>query len=145
MLPPGFEILKDSYWIKHNSQQLSYKYFYVYIYEVETFKEQQKKTNLNIRNTGTSGGHSPKDATHGAMKTVITFLSIRLWTLTLGNCYREEQNLTPCWMIYFTLRFLLVCLLQWYCPYTMACLRKPCPSAFVQDLPTCGWLDEGRK
>ena len=24
----------------------------------------------------------------------------------------------------------------------MACLMKPCPSAFVQSLSTCGWLQE---
>ena len=60
MLLLGFEILKDSYWIKHNSQHLGYEYFYVYTYEVETFKEKQKKTNRNIWYTDTSGGHSQK-------------------------------------------------------------------------------------
>ena len=60
MLPLGFEILKDSYWIKHNYQHLGYEYFYVSTYEVETFKEKQRKTNLNIWYTDTSGGHSKK-------------------------------------------------------------------------------------
>ena len=59
--------------------------------------KEQQKTTLNIQNTGTSGGPSPKDATSGAIRTLITpFSMIVEWTLRVGNCYREEQNLTPC-------------------------------------------------
>ena len=44
-----------------------------------TFSKEQQKTNLDIQNTGTKGGHAPKDVTDGVIRTVITPFSVRLW------------------------------------------------------------------
>ena len=77
---------------------------------------------------------------------------------------REEANVTgksQIWLhvgsVSFTLTFAsrCFCSLKGYCLYIMACLREPCPSAwmlnqgaFVQGniptLSTCGWLQERR-
>ena len=48
-------------------------------------------------------------------------------------CNREEPNLTTCWscFFYFNLCFRCVCSLKGYCLYRMACLREPCPSAWM--------------
>ena len=54
------------------------------------------------------------------------------WILTVGNCNREEPNLTTCWICFsFTLTFASCCFysLKGYCLCTMACLREHCPSA----------------
>ena len=143
MLLPGSEVLKDSHWIKHNSKHLDCKYFYVYTCrhfpknnkrQISTFKTLALMMEMSI---------IPKDATDGAVRMLITPFSIRLEMDTdSGELLLGRINLTPCWIFYFNLCFLLICLLKGYCPYIMACLREPCPSAFVQDLSTCGWLQK---
>ena len=68
-------------------------------------------------------------------------------------CYKEEQNLTPCWIFSFTSTFAshFSCSLEGHCPYIKACLGEPSPSAwslsqnpFVQD-PEHLWMATGRK
>ena len=61
----------------------------------------------------------------------MTFTKAFFWGWVKSNpmrvCCREEPILTPCWNCFFDLLSLLL-LLQ---SYTMACLKGPCPSAWL--------------
>ena len=63
--------------------------------------------------------------------TWMTFTKAFFWGWVKSNpmrvCCREEPILTPCWNCFFDLLSLLL-LLQ---SYTMACLKGPCPSAWL--------------
>jgi len=73
----------------------------------DTFQEEQRKTNLNIWNTGTNDRHSQKDPSDAAIRRVIAFFFYEIvkWTLTVDNCCREKLILTPCWKCFFDLLF----------------------------------------
>ena len=147
---------QNSYWIKHNSQLLGCKYFSVYRYKVDTFQRETKRS--HIWNAGPDGRHSQRsmwcNATrrnyngHGHFPHKIV-----KWTLTVGGCYREEENLTKCWICFFNFCFLLLLFTKWILSIhngwpqgtLLFCLNVK-PKCFVQGNiltpSTCGWLQE---
>ena len=46
-------------------------------------------------------------------------------------CYKKGQNLTPCWIYFFNLCFLLFLFTKGYCLYIMAWLGARCSSAWM--------------
>ena len=120
---------QNSHWIDHNSQLLGCEYFFKTTGIKETLsREERKKQRLEHWHWWRTLPGRSIWLRHPFFHKIVE------WTLTLGNCNREEPNLTTCWICFFYLNLCFPLLLftkRILSIYIMACLGEPCPSGWL--------------